>query len=79
MLPDSNNDRPEPGERPPQAVGCGCTLPGHGLLLLALTITFATLLASRDDLRGSLLWLVLIPLIAGMVLLFVRVRRYRRP
>ena len=48
-------------------------------MLIALTIVLAVVLASSDDLRGSLLWLVLIPLIVGFVALFVRVQRYRGP
>jgi len=48
-------------------------------LLLGLTVALIIVLASNDELRGSLLWLVLVSLIVGMILLFVRVQRYRGP
>ena len=79
LPPEPLGDHPEPGERPLRAVGCGCSFPGHGLLLLGLTVALIIVLASNDELRGSLLWLVLVSLIVGMILLFVRVQRYRGP
>jgi len=55
-------------------VGCGCALSGPGFVLLLLTIVLALILASREDLRDSPLWLVLIPLILGLVLLYTKVK-----
>ncbi|MBM4406117.1 MAG: hypothetical protein FJ039_08055 [Chloroflexi bacterium] len=55
-------------------MGCGCALSGPGFVLLLLTIVLALILASREDLRDSPLWLVLIPLILGLVLLYTKVK-----
>jgi hypothetical protein len=58
----------------PEAVGCGCALSGPGFVLLILTIVLTMVLASREDLRNSPLWLVLIPLILGLILLYTKVK-----
>ncbi|MEE9285713.1 MAG: hypothetical protein V3V35_08315 [Dehalococcoidia bacterium] len=42
-------------------------------------LVLAVVLASNDDLRGSLLWLVFIPLVVGFLALFIRVQRFRGP
>lgn len=55
-------------------MGCGCAPSGPGFVLLLLTIVLALILASREDLRDSPLWLVLIPLILGLVLLYTKVK-----
>ena len=69
-----------PDQEPPgpniRQFGCGCTLPGSGFVLLALTIVLAMLMATRNI--DPLLWLVFIPLVIGIVVLFVRVRVRKR-
>ncbi|MCI0769441.1 MAG: hypothetical protein J4N83_04110 [Chloroflexi bacterium] len=79
MEPKRDKDRldlPAPESR---GYGCGCQLTGSALALVVLTIVLAALLAGSEDLRGSLLWLVMIPLVVGFLALFVRVQRYRGP
>ena len=74
----------EPEGQPPEQrpyirqLGCGCTLPGTGLVLLALTSILAALIATRTE-GFSPLWLTLIPLILGILALFVRVRLSNEP
>jgi len=77
-------NRPEPERKPPEqkppnfrGYGCGCAMPGPAVLLLGLTAVLLYFLLSKETLRHSLLWLVLIPLIGGYVLLYVRVQKYR--
>ena len=63
-----------PGDPRLTQLGCGCTLPFSGLILVSLTSLLAVLVASRTD-GLSPLWLVLFPLVLGIVALFVRVSR----
>jgi len=44
-----------------------------------MTIVLAVVIARDEDLRRSPLWLVLVPLAAGLFALYFRVRRYRGP
>lgn len=57
----------------PGGFGCGCILPASGTILLVLTVVLAWAIARSTD-GWSPLWLLLIPLVAGMVALFVRIR-----
>lgn len=79
MKDDGDDQWPEPFQQRALGWGCGCALPGTGVVLLALTIALAVVLARDEELRGSLFWLILVPLVVGLVLLYVRIQRYRGP
>ncbi|MBI3744599.1 MAG: hypothetical protein HY261_10015 [Chloroflexi bacterium] len=77
-------NRPEPEQKPSRpkqpnfrGYGCGCAMPGPAVLLLSLTAVLMYFLLSKETLRHSLLWLVLIPLLGGYALLYMRIQRYK--
>lgn len=82
MMPRSGNgEQPESDWGWPhlrqRTVGCGCMLPGSGLLLVGLAVALFILVAKKEGLGPSPWWALVFLLLAGAVLLFgqVRIRR----
>ena len=63
-------------DRQPRQYVFGCALSGTGFLLLWLIIILIVVLARREDMRGSALWLMLIPLVLALAFLYGRARRF---
>ena len=61
----------------PRVVGCGCILPGAGVLLLALAMALVVVVAWREGFGLSLWWLLVLALLAAIALLFGRFRTPR--
>ena len=58
----------------PRVIGCGCMLPGAGLLLVALVVALVVLIGQRKGFGPSPWWLLALVLFAAIALLFGRFR-----